>query len=525
EPAAHQRRIELPLLAAEVGVPGRDAGRGLQARLSPGRGAAGERLDGRQGRRGVARLVLAEQREEDLVVGPVEALQAELLPADGDVAAQDAVLDALARRRGADLHDPAQQHLGRLQRLLRQHRDRLRLDDPRLLPGDGLQRVAQVAGVVEADRGDHGDGAVRHVRGVPRAAHARLDHRDVDRRVRERRVRHRGEDLEERQPLRVLAADELDVGQHVPERLGEALLAERLPVDRDPLPQRGQLGAGEHPRAQPALAQQRLDEPCGARLPVRPGDVDHRVGAVRLAEDVDQIPDPVERGVDVPLDPAGHDRGDGAAVVGRLGFLAHGHRAYSAGAGGLVGHHTGSMDVFFREWDRRGPGETRDIARAAALAGVLGLLAPDAPVLTVVGSKGKGTAATYASAFLAAAGLRVCTVTSPALRSNRERIRVDGRAVSEAELASLADALDEAVAALPPPSGGYLSPSGLFTLAGVLHARRTGADAIVLEAGMGGRSDEAALFTPDVAAITPVLLEHAGVLGGTPAEIAAEKLG
>ncbi|HLV73875.1 dihydrofolate synthase/folylpolyglutamate synthase [Actinomadura hallensis] len=183
------------------------------------------------------------------------------------------------------------------------------------------------------------------------------------------------------------------------------------------------------------------------------------------------------------------------------------------------------MDVFFREWDRRGPGETRDIARAAALAGVLGLLAPDAPVLTVVGSKGKGTAATYASAFLAAAGLRVCTVTSPALRSNRERIRVDGRAVAEAELASLADALDEAVAALPPPSGGYLSPSGLFTLAGVLHARRTGADAIVLEAGMGGRSDEAALFTPDVAAITPVLLEHAGVLGGTPAEIAAEKLG
>src|SRR5690606_22542879 len=168
---------------------------------------------------------------------------------------------------------------------------------------------------------------------------------------------------------------------------------------------------------------------------------------------------------------------------------------------------------------------TRDIARAAALAGVLGLLAPDAPVLTVVGSKGKGTAATYASAFLAAAGLRVCTVTSPALRSNRERIRVDGRAVAEAELASLADALDEAVAALPPPSGGYLSPSGLFTLAGVLHARRTGADAIVLEAGMGGRSDEAALFTPDVAAITPVLLAHAGVLGGTPAEVAAEKRG
>ncbi|WP_433463153.1 hypothetical protein [Spirillospora sp. CA-128828] len=183
------------------------------------------------------------------------------------------------------------------------------------------------------------------------------------------------------------------------------------------------------------------------------------------------------------------------------------------------------MDVFFREWERRAPGETRDVGRARALASALGLLAPDAPVLTVVGSKGKGTTATYASAFLGAAGLRVCTVTSPGLRSHRDRIRVDGRAVSGEELALLADVLEEAMAALPPPSNGYLSPSGLFTIAGVLHAGRVDAEAIVLEAGMGGRSDEAALFPPDVAAITPVFREHAGVLGDTAAEIAEEKLG
>ncbi|MFG2091205.1 MULTISPECIES: hypothetical protein [unclassified Spirillospora] len=183
------------------------------------------------------------------------------------------------------------------------------------------------------------------------------------------------------------------------------------------------------------------------------------------------------------------------------------------------------MDVFFREWERRTPGETRDVGRARALASALDVLAPAPPVLTVVGSKGKGTAALYASAFLAAAGLRVCTVTSPGLRTDRDRIRVDGRAVTEAELASLADALDEAISTLPPPSDGYLSPAGLFTLAGVLHARRAGADAIVLEAGMGGRSDEVALFPPAVAAITPVFREHAGVLGDTPAEIAEEKRG
>ncbi|MEU6754079.1 hypothetical protein ABZ914_48305 [Spirillospora sp. NPDC046719] len=180
-------------------------------------------------------------------------------------------------------------------------------------------------------------------------------------------------------------------------------------------------------------------------------------------------------------------------------------------------------EVFFREWERRRPGETRSLARARELAEALDVLSPGLPVLTVVGSKGKGTAATYASAFLAASGLRVCTVTSPGLRTNRDRIRIDGRAIPEAELARLGGLLGAAMAELGPPQDGYLSPSGLFTLAGVLHARRAGADALVLEAGMGGRSDEVSLFPPDVVAITPVFLEHAGVLGDTPAEIAAEK--
>ncbi|MBE1533167.1 folylpolyglutamate synthase/dihydrofolate synthase family protein [Actinomadura algeriensis] len=180
-------------------------------------------------------------------------------------------------------------------------------------------------------------------------------------------------------------------------------------------------------------------------------------------------------------------------------------------------------EVFFREWENRRPGERRSLTRARALADALGL-APSRPVLTVVGSKGKGTAATFASAVLSAAGLRVCTVTSPALRGNRDRVRVDGRSISATGLAALADRLRRAVDALPPPTDGYLSPSGLFILAGVLHARDT-ADVIVLEAGMGGRSDEVSLFPPTVAAITPIFREHIGVLGDTVAEIAREKLG
>ena len=144
-------------------------------------------------------------------------------------------------------------------------------------------------------------------------------------------------------------------------------------------------------------------------------------------------------------------------------------------------------------------------------------------MLTVVGSKGKGTTATYASAFLAAAGLRVITVTSPALRHNRERIRVNGTAVSEATLAALAARLDRARPALDAP--GYLSPAGMFLLAGVLHGLEIAADVLVLEAGMGGRSDEVSLFPPAVVAVGPVFAEHLGVLGETAEEIAVEKAG
>ncbi|MFB4318347.1 hypothetical protein [Actinomadura sp. 21ATH] len=182
-------------------------------------------------------------------------------------------------------------------------------------------------------------------------------------------------------------------------------------------------------------------------------------------------------------------------------------------------------EVFFREWRERGTGARRDLDRARALAAVLGLPDPDRPVLAVVGSKGKGTAAAYASAVLAAAGLTAVTVTSPAYREARERIRLAGQAVSEEELAGLAGRLRAAMRRLPRRGRGYLSPSGLFLLAGALHGRLAGADALVLEAGMGGRSDEVSLFPATAVAITPIFGEHLGVLGDSPAEIAREKAG
>ncbi|WP_061297221.1 Mur ligase family protein [Herbidospora cretacea] len=180
-----------------------------------------------------------------------------------------------------------------------------------------------------------------------------------------------------------------------------------------------------------------------------------------------------------------------------------------------------SDEAFFAEWTTRRPGSRRDLPRARRLAQALGAVSP-APVLTVVGSKGKGTTATYASAYLASTGARVVTVTSPGLRSNRDRIRVDGVSISDEELAALGARVSSVTL---PASDGYLSPAGLFTIAGILHAQDVAADFVVLEAGMGGASDEVSLFPAEVVAVTEIFAEHLGILGDTVAEIAREKAG
>ena len=100
----------------------------------------------------VLRLVGAEQRQEDLLVLAAQALQAHLLPADGDPPLQHAELGALAGDDGLHLDGPAHQGVERARLLVGQHGDRVGLDDPGLLAGDRGDVGPEVLGVVERDR-------------------------------------------------------------------------------------------------------------------------------------------------------------------------------------------------------------------------------------------------------------------------------------------------------------------------------------------------------------------------------------
>lgn len=148
-----------------------------------------------------------------------------------------------------------------------------------------------------------------------------------------------------------------------------------------------------------------------------------------------------------------------------------------------------------------------------------------APALGVVGSKGKGTTVAYASALLAETGLRVGTVFSPGLVRNRDRLRVDGAVLPLDDYIALLERVDAALRALPAPDAGYLAPSGFFLMAGLAHFAEVGCEALVLEAGIGGRRDDLGRVGLTGLAMAEVFLEHTDLLGGTIAEIADDKVG
>lgn len=139
----------------------------------------------------------------------------------------------------------------------------------------------------------------------------------------------------------------------------------------------------------------------------------------------------------------------------------------------------------------------------------------------VAGTNGKGSTCAFMHAILQAAGINAGIFTSPHLIRFGERIRDAERMISPEEIAAGIARLRERVAQWNPhPTFFELT----FALALEWFARRKN-EWVVLETGLGGRLDATNAITPAVSVITPIGLDHMEMLGGTLAEIAAEKAG
>lgn len=158
------------------------------------------------------------------------------------------------------------------------------------------------------------------------------------------------------------------------------------------------------------------------------------------------------------------------------------------------------------------------LARSKAVCERLGLQ-PNAKIITVAGTNGKGSTVATIDALLRAAGLRTGVFTSPHLRDFNERIHVTGVPCSDADLIDAFERIESARAEI---SLTYYETS---CLAAALIFQAAELDVWVLEVGLGGRLDTVNLFDADVAVITSIDLDHQEYLGDTRELIAVEKAG
>jgi dihydrofolate synthase/folylpolyglutamate synthase len=138
----------------------------------------------------------------------------------------------------------------------------------------------------------------------------------------------------------------------------------------------------------------------------------------------------------------------------------------------------------------------------------------------VAGTNGKGSVASMLTAILQAAGFSVGLYTSPHLIHFNERIRIDGRPVTDREIV-------DSYRAIRRVQEGDREPTFFeFTTAMALHLfQRHQVDWAVIETGMGGRLDATNVLAPELSIITNISLEHKGYLGNTIAAITYEKAG
>jgi len=175
---------------------------------------------------------------------------------------------------------------------------------------------------------------------------------------------------------------------------------------------------------------------------------------------------------------------------------------------------------YSREARGRGMVQRFDLQRVRTLLRAVGSPELRVPVAHVAGTKGKGSTCAILASILRQSGHRVGLYTSPHLHTTRERIQVDGEAISRETFASV---IEEVM--LPARDIDGLTSFDVLTAAAFVAFARLGVECAVVEAGMGGRLDATSVVSPFVTLITSISLDHTAVLGETLEEIAEEKAG
>ena len=139
----------------------------------------------------------------------------------------------------------------------------------------------------------------------------------------------------------------------------------------------------------------------------------------------------------------------------------------------------------------------------------------------VAGTNGKGSVSHMLAAIFQSAGYKTGLYTSPHLKDFRERIRIDGKMISEKEVAVWVENYKANNELLKiEPSFFELTVAMAFD-----YFVSEKVDIAIVEVGLGGRLDSTNIITPEVSVITNIGLDHTALLGNSLELIAKEKAG
>jgi dihydrofolate synthase/folylpolyglutamate synthase len=153
----------------------------------------------------------------------------------------------------------------------------------------------------------------------------------------------------------------------------------------------------------------------------------------------------------------------------------------------------------------------------------LGNLHEKLKVIHIGGTNGKGSTAAMIQSILSRCGYRVGLYTSPHLISFTERIRIDDREITEAEVVRLTERIREAVGKNRIPE--TFTFFDFTTAMAMLYFVEAKVDLAILEVGLGGRLDSTNVVDPLLSVITNISMDHRDYLGDTLEAVAREKAG
>ena len=137
----------------------------------------------------------------------------------------------------------------------------------------------------------------------------------------------------------------------------------------------------------------------------------------------------------------------------------------------------------------------------------------------IAGTNGKGSVAHLLAAVLQTAGYKVGLYTSPHLLNFCERIRINGRPITQQYII---DFVGKHIKFIEKENVSFFE---LTTAMAFDYFRHKKVNYAIIETGLGGRYDSTNIINPLICVITGISMEHTQILGKTIAEIAYEKAG